>query len=174
MSNKLTNISKEKLQNVIDNNTTYGGVLRHFGLTNQGNNHRLLKTRIMIDNLNASHISKFKSGPAWNIGLRQLNGLKTGNTKLSKEDAMDIIFKKGHEKRKQIRFYVRHYNLIDEVCLECGMKPYWNNKPLVLHLDHINGDPCNNELSNLRWLCPNCHSQTNTYARNKSGVRRKK
>jgi hypothetical protein len=44
----------------------------------------------------------------------------------------------------------------------------WKDKPLSLHLDHINGCRTDNRLNNLRLLCPNCHSQTDTYCgRNK-------
>lgn len=50
-------------------------------------------------------------------------------------------------------------------CEECESLPFWKGKPLVLHLDHIDGDSTNNELDNLRMLCPNCHSQTSTYCR---------
>lgn len=39
----------------------------------------------------------------------------------------------------------------------------WNNKPIPLELDHINGERTNNTLENLRILCPNCHAQTPTY-----------
>lgn len=46
----------------------------------------------------------------------------------------------------------------------CPTKPVWNGEPLRLQVDHIDGDPLNNELTNLRLLCPNCHSQTPTYA----------
>lgn len=45
----------------------------------------------------------------------------------------------------------------------CGIDN-WFNKKLVLQLDHIDGNNTNNILSNLRLLCPNCHSQTDTYA----------
>lgn len=48
------------------------------------------------------------------------------------------------------------------------IEPVWNNKALCLELDHINGDSGDNRQENLRFLCPNCHSQTITYCgRNK-------
>lgn len=47
-------------------------------------------------------------------------------------------------------------------CNTCSITD-WNGKPLSLHLDHIDGNPRNNLISNLRLLCPNCHSQTDTY-----------
>lgn len=50
----------------------------------------------------------------------------------------------------------------------------WQGKEISLHLDHIDGNPRNNLLENLRLLCPNCHSQTNTYCgRNNKGLSRK-
>lgn len=48
-------------------------------------------------------------------------------------------------------------------CFECGTNRIWNNKPLTLQCDHIDGDSSNNDISNLRLLCPNCHTQTVTY-----------
>ena len=45
----------------------------------------------------------------------------------------------------------------------CTVGATWVGKPLVLHLDHINGDPTDDRVENLRLLCPNCHSQTDTY-----------
>jgi 5-methylcytosine-specific restriction endonuclease McrA len=53
-------------------------------------------------------------------------------------------------------------------CLICGLSPEWNGLPLAFHLDHIDGDNTNNIRTNLRIICPNCHSQTSTYCgRNK-------
>jgi hypothetical protein len=48
-------------------------------------------------------------------------------------------------------------------CLHCKIDQIWNGKPLVFQLDHINGDRSNNERVNLRALCPNCHTQTETF-----------
>jgi len=47
-------------------------------------------------------------------------------------------------------------------CAVCGITTH-NNKPLVLECDHIDGNHKNNVPENLRLICPNCHSQTNTY-----------
>lgn len=44
-------------------------------------------------------------------------------------------------------------------CEVCGISE-WQNKKIVLHVDHINGDPSNDLPNNLRLICPNCHSQT--------------
>lgn len=64
------------------------------------------------------------------------------------------------------RFLIEYYG---EKCSECGIGNLYNNKYLLLEIDHINGRCHNNVIDNLRFLCPNCHSQTETYkAKNKS------
>lgn len=68
----------------------------------------------------------------------------------------------------QIRGWLRNYisENHNHVCAECGIKE-WNGKMLTLEIDHIDGDASNNTSDNLRPLCPNCHSQTDTM-RNKN------
>lgn len=48
-------------------------------------------------------------------------------------------------------------------CNICGLEPVWSGKPLQHQVDHIDGNNKNHDLSNLRLLCPNCHTQTDTY-----------
>lgn len=49
------------------------------------------------------------------------------------------------------------------VCELCHNDGRWCGDKLILELDHINGDPTDHRPENLRFLCPNCHSQTATY-----------
>jgi Zn finger protein HypA/HybF involved in hydrogenase expression len=67
-----------------------------------------------------------------------------------------------YSSRASVRRVILKENLIEYKCSECNVKT-WNGKILSLHLDHINGINSDNRLENLRFLCPNCHSQTETY-----------
>ena len=54
--------------------------------------------------------------------------------------------------------------ILDYKCGICGNTGIWNNVKLSLQLDHVNGIYNDNRIENLRFLCPNCHSQTDSYA----------
>ena len=53
-------------------------------------------------------------------------------------------------------------------CSCCGIIE-WNNNPISLEIDHIDGNPYNDNPNNLRFICPNCHSQTPTYKNKNKG-----
>lgn len=73
-------------------------------------------------------------------------------------------FNTGHLKKRLL-----DENIFENICGECGQLPVWNNKKLNMQLDHENGIGNDNRKENLRFLCPNCHTQTPTYAgRNKN------
>jgi hypothetical protein len=52
--------------------------------------------------------------------------------------------------------------LKEDRCEECGLSE-WRGEALPLELHHVNGDRHDNRLENLALLCPNCHSQTDTF-----------
>jgi hypothetical protein len=74
---------------------------------------------------------------------------------------MKIIFVPAFRKH-----LIKNNSLGDYQCYDCGLKNEWNGKLITLELEHIDGDKNNNNRNNLKWLCPNCHSQTQTYRKN--------
>ena len=70
------------------------------------------------------------------------------------------------------RILIDHYKRGD-TCELCGIKD-WEGQPLTLELDHIDGDNFNNSLGNLRFICPNCHSQTANFRGRNINTGRKK
>lgn len=74
---------------------------------------------------------------------------------------------RGHVKRRLLKA-----GLLTEQCRQCGLTD-WRERPLALELHHINGNGRDNRLQNLALLCPNCHSQTDSWGgRNSSGATR--
>lgn len=70
----------------------------------------------------------------------------------------------AHLKKRIVRAGLLDYKCNNKNCAIVD----WQGKPLALQLDHINGIPNDHRIENLRFLCPNCHSQTDTFAgRNK-------
>lgn len=68
----------------------------------------------------------------------------------------------------RLKLRLRDAGLLVYAC-ECGNTGEWLGKELKLQLDHKNGDPRDHRISNLRFICPNCHTQTDNFAgRNKA------
>lgn len=85
-------------------------------------------------------------------------------SKTLKKDILNILVYGEKLNNTWLKKRLIENKILNYECTKCLIKD-WNGIRLVLQLDHIDGDRLNNVLSNLRLLCPNCHSQTPTFCR---------
>lgn len=83
-----------------------------------------------------------------------------GNGKTPLKDILDGSYPHYQTYKLKKRLYAE--NIKQNKCEECGISE-WNGKTIECELDHIDGDRTNHRLENLKILCPNCHSQTDTF-----------
>lgn len=80
----------------------------------------------------------------------------------------EILIKNSPVTQKVLRGYIERHKVIPYQCDVCKCNGQWQGGIIQLELDHKDGDNKNNEISNLHYLCPNCHALTETYrGRNK-------
>jgi hypothetical protein len=128
-------------------------------LRQAGGNHLHISRRIRQLGLDTSHFT----GSAHN------RGRPSGKRKL----AAELLVEKPALAGRTHAFKLRR--ALDEIgrparCELCGMADEWHGSKLTLEIDHINGRHNDNRPENLRLLCPNCHSQTETFCGRNIGV----
>lgn len=135
------------LKSAIANSICMADVLKQLNLTYHNNNIKNVKLKIKEHNLSLEHFD-----------------LKKSYRRGKKEWTRELIFCKNSEyDRSSISRAVKKFKILDmNICSSCHLTN-WLGNDITLDVDHINGDHRNNEISNLRMLCPNCHSQTSTY-----------
>lgn len=142
--------TEELLRDAVEHATSVNGVLRYLGLNLAGGTHAHISRRIKAFGIDTSHFVRHQNGSS---GPRLR--------------ACDLLIRIPHGSqrtkppllRRALKEIGRPY-----VCDGCGNPGEWCGQPLGLEIDHIDGDYHNNEPSNLRFLCPNCHSQTANFS----------
>lgn len=76
----------------------------------------------------------------------------------------EVFVENSPHRRGNLKRRILRGKLIPYQCAECRLEGMWNGKKLTLPLDHKNGINNDSRIENLRFLCPNCHSQQPTFA----------
>jgi hypothetical protein len=143
----------DELASAVAESVSIAGVMRLLGVKPAGGSHFNISKRIKRADLDTSHFM----GRASNKGGRFPR--LTPNEILVKRDTALPRTKPRLLRRALLEVGV------PAQCDNCQTTESWMGQRLVLHVDHVDGNAWNNEVSNLRFLCPNCHSQTPTYCR---------
>jgi 5-methylcytosine-specific restriction endonuclease McrA len=145
---KLQNVTKNQMEDVLLKSKSMREVILSFDLSPNGSSgYRNIKNKIV------------------NLGLEipKYNYHGEGYKKLRHSD--DIVFCENSTfPRHKLKERIIKEKLIQYKCEFCDNDGNWKEKKLSLHIDHKNGVNNDNRMENLRFLCPNCHSQTNTYS----------
>jgi hypothetical protein len=143
--------TREILESVVSASTSVYDVLRRLGLDPVGGHHTNIHRRIKAYGLDTSHFQM---------------PTRRGETMRSRTpEALLVEQSAGHARRIPSDRLKRAMTTlgVPERCARCGTEPTWRGHPLPLEVDHIDGNWRNNRIENLRFLCPNCHSTTDSY-----------
>jgi ribosomal protein L40E len=145
-------LNKEEIQNLLDACSSFVEVLVNLGLDGHSGNHRTLQERIKKDKLNIEKLTAKRTEKRRSKNFEKAIPLEK------------ILVENSTYSRRHLKNRLISEGLLDYKCDICKNNGIWNNKKLVLQLEHKNGKSNDNRLENLCFLCPNCHSQTDTYA----------
>lgn len=136
----------EKIRQACKVSKSVYGVIKNLGLRSTGSRHQEIKRIIKNNKIDISHFT----GRASN----RLRFKKPLNELLQ----YDTEVESSHLKKR-----ILQENIIENKCSRCNISE-WQGEKLSLILDHISGDRRDNRLENLRLLCPNCNSLTDTFS----------
>ena len=144
--------SDEELVEAVCESGSWSELSRRLGYAPSGGAHRWIKAHVLQHGLDTSH---FRS-QSW------AKGLKFPGRRARSLD--ELLVERSTTASSTVRKRLIAEGLRPRKCEICGISE-WLGQPVRLELDHINGEHTDNRLVNLRVLCPNCHSQTETFAR---------
>ncbi len=147
-------LSKEQFQDLLDTSESIVDVLKKLGIDPYCGNHKTVHARVKSDGLS---LDKLKSNRSVAAAKRLAVTKRLGD---------DEVFAVNRPyDRALLKKRILEHGWLEYKCAECGCGDCYNGKPLSLQLDHINGINDDNRIENLRFLCPNCHSQTPTFGK---------
>lgn len=154
-----TKYTKKMLEPIVAKSFSMAEVLRNLGLKMSGGTYKFIFQHIKHNNISMKHFT----GQSWSKGKTKDNDPRIRKMAQKISIPNEEIFVKNARPISGGRLAERLLKLGWEYkCSECNLVR-WRDKPITLHVDHINGIGNDNRYKNLRFLCPNCHQQTPTW-----------
>lgn len=149
-------LSHGEFQRLLDESHSVSELLRRLNLNGRSGNHRTVLKRLEEGMFN---LNRFRENRKLDDAIR---GKRVGALRAISLDR--ILVQNSTHPTSKLKHRLLKERVLENRCNICGLLPTWNEKPLSLQLDHINGVSNDNRLENLQIVCPNCHTQTKTYA----------
>lgn len=160
---KVYSISISEFVEIVKNSNSKKEILEKIGLRAAGGNFKTLTRRLLAEGLLEE------------LQLRTTKLVKDVLTKTRRNIPLDeVMVENSNYSRQNLKQRLLKLGKLNNRCIVCGIGPEWQGKPLTLQLDHINGLYNDNRIENLRIICPNCHSQTETYVGKANRIGNKK
>lgn len=169
MISKIYNYSEEEIINLINKSNSISEFLSSIGLSASGSGSRKAFYKYVEEHNLQQELLNLKERTSKKLAL--LVREPRVQRRLTYEE---MFCENSSASRHIIKKYLLRTRLIEYKCAGCGNDGEWNGKELSLQLDHINGINNDNRLENLRFLCPNCHSQTETFSGKHKSLNTKK
>lgn len=144
--------TKEQIQQFANDSLCWTDLIHKLGRRFYGNMISPVKRLVKYYDINTSH---FNASLAAARNRKILNNISKPNE--------EVFIEHSTLHRASIKRRIINGNLISYKCRDCNNIGTWNDKEIILELEHINGINNDHRLENLCFLCPNCHSQTATY-----------
>ena len=158
---KLNKIEIERLREVAAKVKSSSEAARELSMFDGGGTLTRLRKLISKNEIDISHWT----GQAWSKGSTSLEDERIKSS-VSKEG--EPFCENSTTNPTYVKSLIIKRKILPYKCSICNMEPICDGKELKFQLDHINGIRTDHRLENLRFVCPNCHSQTETYcAKNK-------
>ncbi|MFC9912667.1 HNH endonuclease [Streptomyces sp. NPDC127197] len=146
--------TREILEPVVATSTSVNEVVRRLGLDSVGGHQANIARRIKAYGINTSHFT-----PVVRTERMRHNQRRRTAEEILVEDTSAHAVRIPSSRLKRAMQELG----VEERCALCGIEALWLGEPLPLEVDHIDGNWRNNRIKNLRLLCPNCHSTTDSY-----------
>lgn len=143
-----TYYTKEQIAEAVEKSTNFSQVFRNLSLLVNGGSYDWIKSAIKRYSISTEHFCKVNSA------LKEA-GIMASRRKAAEKFKEPDISTGNRIAAQTLRNYLS-FHKVESVCKCCGLKE-WMGKPLRLDIDHIDGNPINNSLDNLQFICPNCH-----------------